>query len=326
MRHLSGSRYKLFLQVMVVCVLFFWGFSLFVASPRGTDADGARSAAGLGLLSLVTGGGGEQQHSDSDDASKSALPVRPVDGDALQRLEAEYARERQERLELQRDLEQLQTKQQDLQGQLDILRQQIPLPEEQAGGGGAKAAPPEIGYTKWAKNYYNTRRDGEPAKPSPPIDSIDLLDLNMDLPRLKGAGADAKTSPEAAAATAAPTKTATAPGEDVERSEGDRCVLPRPLDYTKDFWGGRGFAGCCPRANCNKYQLRDKGRLLLSKCEEEATVAWGEKESRTIMPNQLFALSGIPQGNNTHPRHQRPKKTCRARLGDLSWFQEGTRN
>lgn len=275
MRHLtSGSRYKLFLKLVVVGVLFFWAVTLFTASPQGADT------SRLGALELL-----------SMSSLASASTPTTADDRALHRLEADYARERQERLELQRSIEQLQTKQQDLQGQLDILRQQMPLPEDQVEGA---AKPPEIGYTKWAKNYYNTRRDDAGSGPDDSnnkndneqqqdnMDSINLSSTGIELPRLKAETEEGEARRKKAQA------------DGLEESEGGQCVLPQALDYKKDFWGGRPFAGCCRGGNCGRYQLRDRGRLLLSKCDEPATISWA-KETRTVAPDQLFSLSTIPQ-------------------------------
>lgn len=290
MRHLtSGSRYKLFLKLVALGVLFFWAVTLFTASPQGAS-DTSRPAA-LELLSM------------SSFASSASTPTTATaaDDSALHRLEAEYARERQERLELQRSLEQLQTKQQDLQGQLDILRQQMPLPEDQVEGA---AKPPEIGYTKWAKNYYNTRRDDAGSGPDDivnkndneqqqqqqdKVDSINLSGTGIALPRFTAETEEGE----------ARRKKAQAAG--LEASEGGQCVLPQALDYKKDFWAGRPFVGCCRAGNCGRYQLRDRGRLLLSKCDEPATISWAT-ETRTVAPDQLFSLSTIPQGNTAHDR------------------------
>lgn len=131
-----------------------------------------------------------------------------------------------ERLEvLEQRLDQVLTKQQDLQGQLDILRQQVPLPDAALG----LERPPEIGYTKWAKNFYNTRRE-DPAE---------------DLPQEKQKEAKEKerTKEEGAVALGPSTQTATL-REGLMEVEGGKCVLARPLDYKKDFWT-RPFKGCC---------------------------------------------------------------------------------
>jgi hypothetical protein len=285
MRHLtSGSRYKLFLKLVVVGVLFFWAVTLFTASPQGADT------SRLGALELL-----------SMSSLASASTPTTADDRALHRLEADYARERQERVELQRSIEQLQTKQQDLQGQLDILRQQMPLPEDQVEGA---AKPPEIGYTKWAKNYYNTRRDDAGSGPDDSnnkndneqqqdnMDSINLSSTGIELPRLKAETEEGEARRKKAQA------------DGLEASEGGQCVLPQALDYKKDFWGGRPFAGCCRGGNCGRYQLRDRGRLLLSKCDEPATISWA-KETRTVAPDQLFSLSTIPQGKHRTRTHTR---------------------
>jgi hypothetical protein len=243
MRHLtSGAFYKLFLRVLFLSALLLWTFFL-LATPQ----DNGAGPAGFELLSF-------SKLTNGDDA----------DGDATQkldRLEAAYGRERQERQELERSIEQLLTKQQDLQGQLDILRQQIPLPEDSVEGA---TKPPDIGYTKWAKNYYNTRRTGTEGAPEggdrTPIEAavVDPYELSIELPKLEAPKAASQSSPEAVVNPNNKVEKKTPPGGGgIETSEGGKCTLPKAMDYSKNFWGesGRPFTGCCRGGKCGRYEV-----------------------------------------------------------------------
>jgi hypothetical protein len=188
--------------------------------------------------------------------------------------------ERQKRIELEQEIEELVTKQQDLQSQLDILRQQMPLPEEMAGG----EKPPTIEYTKWGKNFYNTRRDDDtPASRSGKGDEAARGDGEEGGGEGGGKVRGNENRMEAR-------KNAVG----VQTSSNDLCVFPKALDYNADFWGGKAFSKCCKGAACDQtYELRSKGTLLVSHCKTSAVVKW-DKEERTVEPGSVFELANIP--------------------------------
>jgi hypothetical protein len=87
----------------------------------------------------------------------------------LAKLEERHEEDNQAHHAVVRALEEAKTKQMDMQSQLDILRQQLPHPhpwslreagETLTGQQADIRKGPEIGYTKWGRNFYNTMRDG----------------------------------------------------------------------------------------------------------------------------------------------------------------------
>lgn len=226
--------YKQFMPMLLVCVLFVWTITLLLVqhSASNTETNGENLErdmdrwSGLSLLGLA------------DARSSSSSSMRPLV------VAKGTAEDEDEVAELREQLDQMMTKQQDLQGQLDILRQQIPLLDESLG----KGKPPEIGYTKWGRNYYNTRRDRPGQMPPPDVDGV-VVDALPRAPAMKKELAEER--PESAAMGMAGQLSSLPFREGSIKSEEDKCVLPQPLDFKKNFWQ-REMKQCCKdQASCS---------------------------------------------------------------------------
>jgi len=209
------------------------------------------------------------------------------------------------------------TEHQDLQGQLDVLRQQTPLEEERKG----LEKPPEIGYTKWAKNFYNTRRveksEESETKDNDGNDELGLVQmLERELSAEKKGVVDVKTEQSSE-------DTVTSILAEIEKeqekekekkkereiekerhrpalkkpSSSGKCVLGTTLDYKKDFWGGKPMRKCPSSDKKKQYQLSSDGRFLMSDCDGPARVGYGKQSPNVALSaSESLDLLLVPKG------------------------------